>query len=215
MKLNRWTILGAILLVSTVIGLVYLPFMPNVGFKLTPLFYTALGLTSLQAAVVIAAPIAAIIFAIFRLVRTERRADVPLSHTEAKEDTSTVSVLAGYLAVKVLWWTYFTHLALGLILETITIIVLTVYESDWIFPPAYGLIVFLPLYAAFAVVLYMVHRCTYSGAYRKSVENSAEDRSAPLAMPRKAYIGAFAIGWLIVPIVAAFYWTLTVDLWRV
>ena len=231
MKLTPRTTLVAILLISTVIGLLYWPLFPGVDLQLTPLFYTALGLTTLQAVVVIVGPIAAIVLAIFRLVRSERKADAPpvfasisapiamflanpmrLFSREAKEDTSTDFVLAGYQAVRVLWWTYFAHLALGPILLIFNVIILTGQRSDWIFPPVFSLIVLLPPYAAFAAVLYMVRTRTYSNAYWDSMERSAEDRSAPLVVPRRLYIGAFVIGWLIVPIMAGFYQALTLDL---
>ena len=224
--------LAAILLLSTAIGLLYLPLFPVVGLQLTPLFYTALGLTTLQAVAVITGPIAAITLAIVRLARIQRGADVPpvlasisapiaiflanpmrsFRKKEAQKETSTDVVLAGYQAVRILWSTYFTHLALGPILMIIYVIVVTAQQSDWIFPPVFGLIVILPPYVGFAALLHMVYSRTYSDAYWDSIERSAEDRSAPLAMPGRPYIGAFAIGWLIVPIMAALYVGLTGEL---
>ena len=229
---NRWTILAIILLLSTGVGLLYLPFLSKPGLSLTPLFYTAVGLTTLQAGVVVAGPTAAILLALSNRPRSVdqvgslpalTRISAPIGlffanfpkfrgPQDKRAYTSAEYALASYEAVRILWWTYFTHLGLGYILLVINVIVLETQRNDWIFPPAFSLIAYIPPYAGFAAVLHMVYTRTYSNGSWESKERYVEDGSPLLAMPRKPYIGAFVAGWLIVPIVSAFYLSLAVDL---
>ena len=232
MMLNIWKTLVAILLVSTVVGFAYWPLFPQVGLRLTPVFYTALGLTTIQAGLVISGPIATIFVAAFRQVRSEQNAEAPSAFVSVAapiavffanplrilgkegegDDTPTDSVLAAFEAVKVLWWTYFTHLALGTVVLISNIVVLTGQQSDWIFPPVFTLIVMLPISAGFAAALHMVYSRTFADTYSEHIAPSVPNRSTPTTVLRKTFIGAFVTGWLIVPILATYYSGLTADL---
>ena len=232
--LNRWTILAVILLLSTAVGLLYLPVLRPHG--MTPLYFTALGLTSLQVMALVIWPVVTLIPGLPRLLGSGRGSEnlpvltrmsaplaisleSPLGWPGRKRDREYISaeyVFAGYQAVRILWWTYFTQFALVGALFVIYTLALGAKQSDWIFPPVFGAIVLLPFYVGIGTVLYTVFIRTYSDAVGKISVSDIEqlnDSSEPRIHVRLTpYIGIIATGLLVVPLCAALYVWFSLDL---
>ena len=234
MALNRWTILAIILLLSTAVGLLYLPVLRPHG--MTPLYFTALGLTTLQVMALVIWPVLSLIPGFPRLLRSGRGSEnlpvftrmsaplaisfeSPLGWPGRKKDREYISaeyVFAGYQAVRILWWTILTQFTLTGVLFVIYALALGAKQSNAIFPPVFGVIVFLPFYVGIGTVLYTVFIRTYSDAVGKISVSDIEqlnDSSEPRIHARLTpYIGIIATGLLVVPLCAALYVWLSLDL---
>ena len=235
MKLNRWKILGVILLLSTVIGLLYFPILPPRG--MTPLYFTALGLTTFQSAVVVAWFLLVVVFNLVRWLRFGRKSEslpiltrtsAPLAMYLAKPLTWPGSwkgmeyepaeyVLAGYQAIKIVWWTYFVQFALLWVLLLTHSIVLQARQGDWIFPPVLTVIVLVtPLLALAFTLPYTVFVRTFSDSVGKinvsDIKQSDQDDRSWVCVRLTPYVGVIGMGLVEIPLCAALYASLSLAL---
>ena len=175
MNLNRWTILAVILLLSTAVGIIFVP-IGGWWPEPSPLMYVGLGLTILQTIfllTVVLTTIAATIILKIRpgdhikeglhplrtafIIVTER---IVLRFNKGRIYTSSEYTIIGYRTVSILWWTYFMQFGLVVIVHIIYLLAISL-NTDNIFPPAFGLVFTIPFLLGILTALYFVHTTAY------------------------------------------------------
>ena len=230
MNLNRPTIMAMILLLSTVVGFVFLP-IGGWSPKASLLMYVGLGLALLQTAFLLAVLSLTVGFALTSAVRGSSLGEDGetrgLDHLRVgvlaltlkisrrlkpdRQYSTSEQVLMTYRTVSIFWWTLYLQLAFVYVLHFIHLIVISVpFESiaalvlfvDWIF------------FVAIAAALYMAHTMTYrdrvSDAWRRDLDSQLQDREALQELKLTPCVGAIVIGLIAVVPLNSLYWILWV-----
>ena len=172
MALNRWTILAVILLLSTGVGIIFVP-IGGWWPEPSPLMYVGLGLTILQTIFLLTVSFLTLGIAGNLAIRPNSRPQDPnisrlhplrdavpivirrmaVGFTEDRQYASSEYVLVGYRSVSILWWTYYVQFALIYVLHAIDLLGslgALLLAVDWV------------AFAGVLAALYTVQTVTYS-----------------------------------------------------